>query len=58
MTKMIVVEKIDGQLVVKFPYSTEHIEKIKTINWNVSTHRGLFFNWSLLSTHRGQLRVE
>jgi len=35
---MITVEKIDEKIIVKFPYNTDYIEKIKTINgysWNV-----------------------
>ncbi|PKM78983.1 MAG: integrase [Firmicutes bacterium HGW-Firmicutes-13] len=35
---MISVEKIDGQIVVKFPYNTDYIEKIKSIDkyrWHI-----------------------
>ena len=35
---MISIEKVDGQIIVKFPYNKDHIEKIKTIDgyrWHI-----------------------
>ncbi|ODS41184.1 hypothetical protein BEH94_09615 [Candidatus Altiarchaeales archaeon WOR_SM1_SCG] len=44
---MISVEKIDGRIAVKFPYNTDHIEKIKSIDgyrWHIQKKYWYFPN--------------
>ena len=41
---MITVEKIDGKIVVKFPYNKDYIEKIKSIDPFISRSRIYSYN--------------